>query len=104
MGCERKFCKFTHPKKVKKPESAENKKQKIDENKKNPSGAHSAEEDSKLESFLEQWASKFTKMLAQMDSKIEANINNNRMGYQSAAFPQLVMQQNPQLQPMQRLV
>ena len=116
-ACGRKFCKFSHPKpppktasdeeqktekkKPKKPEnSEENGKQRKLKEDKTPSNAHIVEINSKIDSFLEQ----VTKRINQMESRIEANgtINNNRMNYQAAAFPQLMMQTQPPMQPMQQ--
>ena len=111
--CERKHCKFTHKRKAQKdeiqaqthgPEKSE-KNEKPHDEKKDPSDAQHVNNDTKMETFLEEWASKFTKMLDQMDNRIQATINNNRI--QQSPFPQMVMQQNPLLatqQPMQRLI
>ena len=111
QACERKFCKFSHPKgsskEVKaasKPDIPEKKKKgKKSPEAKNPSDAHIAAIDLKMDTFLGEMA-KFTKELNQMKSQIEANgsTNNNRLGFQSAAFPTMLMQQNPQLQAMQQ--
>ena len=116
-ACERKFCKFSHPKptpkaasneeqknekkKPKKPENSEqNEKLRKSKEEKNLSNAQIVEINSKIDSFLEQ----VTKRINQMESRIEANgsINNNRMNYQGAAFPQMMMQSQPHMQQMQQ--
>ena len=116
-ACERKFCKFSHPKptpkaasneeqknekkKPKKPENSEqNEKLRKSKEEKNLSNAQIVEINSKIDSFLEQ----VTKRINQMESRIEANgsINNNRMNYQGAAFPQMMMQAQPPMQTMQQ--
>ena len=117
-ACERKFCKFSHPKpapkaasneepkiekkKPKKPENSEDK-EKLRKSKEDkiPSNAQIVEINPKIDSFLEQ----VTKRINQMENKIEGNAaNNNRVSYSNAAFPPMMMQQNPQLQPMQRMI
>ena len=104
-ACERKFCKFTHPKPAQKdlgkkfpekPENPEHKKPKNHDKKESHSDAHIVKMNSKIDTFLEE----VSKRINQMESKIEAN--NNRMNFQSAAFPSMMMQQNPQLQTMQQ--
>ena len=68
---------------------------------KNPSDVHIAAINSKMDSFLEM----VTKRINQMENRLEATaINNNRVSYQNTAFPAMMMQQNPQLQPMQRMM
>ena len=121
QACERKFCKFTHPKPAPKPASNEGDKADFKQSRKqensdlkkeecelkkqieekNHSNAQFAAINSKIDSFLEQ----VTKRINQMENTIEANAaNNNRMSYQNAAFPPMMMQQNSQLQPMQRMM
>ena len=104
-ACERKFCKFTHPKPAQKdlgkkfpekPGNPEHKKPKNHDKKESHSDAHIVKMNSKIDTFLEE----VSKRINQMESKIEAN--NNRMNFQSAAFPSMMMQQNPQLQTMQQ--
>ena len=116
-ACERKFCKFSHSKpapkaasneepkiekkKPKNPENSEDK-EKLRKSKedKTPSNAQIVEINTKIDSFLEQ----VTKRINQMESRLEANgsINNNRMNYQGAAFPQMMMQSQPPMQQMQQ--
>ena len=116
-ACERKFCKFSYPKpapkaasneepkiekkKPKNPENSEDK-EKLRKSKedKTPSNAQIVEINTKIDSFLEQ----VTKRINQMESRLEANgsINNNRINYQGAAFPQMMMQAQPPMQTMQQ--
>ena len=118
QACERKFCKFSHPKpepksapkheqkadlkKVKNPENADqNGNNRLAEQEKNPSDAHIVAINSKMDTFLEQ----VTKRINQMELKLEANaINNNRLNYQNASFSPMMIQQTPQLQSMPRMV